>query len=674
MKGQSKSLVRPLLPFGLSFLLLAVLLCALSRAMRAGPERAEAAGASGRVGVGCLVDQADVFVCEQTENLAPNPSFEHGAGDPWRPLDWYEDGPCMFSYGDAGLSGDVSARIVGTTQVTNCKLRTRTDGIQVEPGRFYDYSAWVKANLLEGEAYLRIRFWSWQDDPPGWNCEGDAYTGHMTDTGGDWVQVSGSIIAPAGAQVARIEATLEGGSVGSVWFDDVFLGLSTCLDIGKRDYPDPVATGQMLTYTILYSNTGREKATNVQIIETYDEYVDPIVTGTHPPPSLSDNIWEIPELPPGESGAITVVVRVKADSDPPAALFNSVLIRSDETRANPVHTTITTTIDGDGCDIGLYLPELEKQGEPGYATDYDVSLRNAGRHDGQAFLEARSSQGWDVDIVPSPPYTLSARSFKDVTVSPVVPRNAFSGTVDVTTITATLMCGSPSGETVQAIARVTTTVSADVHWVCLPRVTRNCRSVPELYPIDNVDVDGSYTVCWSAACSVNFYVLEEATDSAFTSATEVCSGTDTCCPIEDKSAGRYYYRVKGCKDGTRCGGWSNVEEVGTWWEQEENDSRSDANGPLDSNEEYRGYHDDVNDWFKIDVGAAGSVTMALTDHSGEDVQLVLYDDAGDMVCRDWTAPFSKTCVVDGAGQYYVRIYTLSGHNMDLPYILRVTFP
>jgi uncharacterized repeat protein (TIGR01451 family) len=326
----------------------------------------------------------------------------------------------------------------------------------VEPGRFYDYSAWVQADLVQGDAYLRTTFWSQQGEPPVWELLGEeSHTTSVTDTQGAWVKVTGSAQAPVNAEYARVEAILLESSLGSVWFDDVFFGLATCLDISKSDDLDPVEPGQTLTYTIVYSNTGRESATDVEIIEDYDDYVN--FVDAQPPPSASTNIWEMPELLPGDSGTITVVVQVEDDTELRVWLLNEVEIHSDETVA-PVCTTISTTIliAGD-CVIVLYLPDVEKPGEPGYPTDYDLILWNAGSYDGQFDLVTTSSQGWDVIITPSPPYTLTSGGLKEMTVSPVVPQDTSGGTVDVTFITATLVCELPCEPAIETRA-VTTTV------------------------------------------------------------------------------------------------------------------------------------------------------------------------------------------------------------------------
>jgi uncharacterized repeat protein (TIGR01451 family) len=454
-----KDVVRLLLPLGISSVLLVMLLCGLARAMASEARVSFAAPARATNRPSSLDYQAGVSVCQQTQNLVPNPGFEQGGGGPWKPDAWYESGPCLFSYDDPGPNSDHSALIfAGSSGDTDCTLFTRIEEVPVEPGRFYDYSAMIRANLAQGDAYLRITFWSWNDDLPGWRYEGEARTASVTDTQGTWVHATGSVQAPAAAEYARVEAVLPSSSVGSVWFDDIFLGLAICLEISKRDDPDPVEPGQLLTYTIIYSNTGREKATNVQIIETYDPCVD--LEWVQPPPLVgTTNTWEIPELPPGASGTITVVVRVVDDAEECAQVFNCVQIRSDET-VDLIYTCISTFVVPDRCAIDLYLPDAGKPGVPGQPADYDLVLCNVGRCDGWAYLTATSSLDGDVVSVPSPPYSLPLDSCVQATVSISVPHDALSGTVDVTVITATLVCLSSCTETVTTTATLTTTVTS----------------------------------------------------------------------------------------------------------------------------------------------------------------------------------------------------------------------
>jgi uncharacterized repeat protein (TIGR01451 family) len=755
-----KNLVRPLLPFCFAALLLVVLLCGLSRAIEAEPGVSSAAASRESERAGLLNYLAGVSVCEQTQNRVPDPGFDQGIG---RPTHWHGEGECKFQANQPGHDGYPSAVIFDQPGEDECRLVTPVGEIYVEPNRWYDYRAWLKTGPLDGNAFLRVRFYKWQD---GWEAiHPYAYTNAVTDTGGVWVRVTGSAQAPPDAGYARVEAVLPALSAGSVWVDDVFFGLATCLEISKYDEPDPVWPGEMLTYTIVYSNTGREKATDVEIIETYDRDVD--FESAQPPPDKGNTKWEVPVLPPGASGTITVLVQVEDDAEGPS-IVNCVDLDSDET-VERVDICISTQVDGDGCGLAVYPPKAEKTVAPGGVANYDLTLYNTGSCDGQVNLTAISSQGWGVKFAPPPPYTLPQDDSQHVTVGITVPLAARGGDSDVAFITATLVCGMPCNKTVTATATVTTTVAvpptaAKIHgpqtgrvdtaytftatvspptatcpvytWLPSPTAGQGSAVVtykwstfgtkiitvtaanaggtvssthsisiwhmvhlplvlrcypppvgpPALHSIDNSDIDGNYDVCWSYPCFAT-YVLEEATDSAFSDAKEIYRGTKTCYRISDKSAGWYYYRVEASGSGV-CRGWSNTEEVGAWWEQEDewgegedddwndyNDSRSTANGPLISGKDYYGYPDDKYDFFKIYLATKGQIAMEVDRHTGTCVNLHLYyESESDHVCRDTQPPFEKTCGVDKPGWYYIRIRTDQGYNMDTPYTLRATFP
>jgi hypothetical protein len=85
-------------------------------------------------------------------------------------------------------------------------------------------------------------------------------------------------------------------------------------------------------------------------------------------------------------------------------------------------------------------------------------------------------------------------------------------------------------------------------------------AAPVLYPIANEDTDGSYQVAWSAVDRVAYCVLEQATDSSFTDASVVYTGSDTSTWIIGRMPDTYYYRVQAV-NAAGSSDWSNVEQV-----------------------------------------------------------------------------------------------------------------
>ena len=110
------------------------------------------------------------------------------------------------------------------------------------------------------------------------------------------------------------------------------------------------------------------------------------------------------------------------------------------------------------------------------------------------------------------------------------------------------------------------------------------------------------------------------------------------------------------------------------WEREPNNSYGEANGPLCSNREYRGYPDDQRDYFSIHPLSGGQITITLKNHTGQGVQLQLfYGDVGHRVGYDPDPPYKIEYLGD-PGWYYIYIYTASGYNNTTAYTLRATFP
>ena len=112
------------------------------------------------------------------------------------------------------------------------------------------------------------------------------------------------------------------------------------------------------------------------------------------------------------------------------------------------------------------------------------------------------------------------------------------------------------------------------------------------------------------------------------------------------------------------------------WEVEPNDDYQFANGPVRPSTNYYGYPDDQNDYFSFYMSSASTVTIDLTNHTGQGVQLLLYyqiPTADGSVARAWQPPYHLS-YAGQAGWYYIQIYTESGFNTTNPYTLRVVWP
>ncbi len=110
------------------------------------------------------------------------------------------------------------------------------------------------------------------------------------------------------------------------------------------------------------------------------------------------------------------------------------------------------------------------------------------------------------------------------------------------------------------------------------------------------------------------------------------------------------------------------------WEVEPNNTYLQANGPLRSGRDYYGYPNDEKDYFSIYVRRSGTITIDLSNHTGQGVQLQLfYQSTANRVAYDLDPPYHIT--YNGQpGWYYIYIYTAGGYHQATPYTLRVTFP
>ncbi len=114
-------------------------------------------------------------------------------------------------------------------------------------------------------------------------------------------------------------------------------------------------------------------------------------------------------------------------------------------------------------------------------------------------------------------------------------------------------------------------------------------------------------------------------------------------------------------------------------EVEDNDTTTQANGPLCSGATYQGNPDDTNDYFSFTQPSTGTITIDVTNLTGSAPQLQLLDANSSLVGYAGGAPFHIDCpsmaypACGGAGVYYVRVFVAGGFNTT-PYNLTVTYP
>ena len=218
--------------------------------------------------------------------------------------------------------------------------------------------------------------------------------------------------------------------------------------------------------------------------------------------------------------------------------------------------------------------------------------------------------------------------------------------------------------------------------VYLPLVTRNrpvLLNPPTLYPIDNPDGDGTYSVGWSPVSGAVLYILEESNDIAFSGANEIYSGALAGFVVTQRGAGRHYYRVKARNDWGESG-WSNVESVIVLWEAEPNDEPIQANGPLVSGLTYFGTFPsvaDLNDYYYFDLAMVHSVELWLTHIPlAQNCDLVLRDSSLDVVGYSGNYGSQDEHILTNSlpvGRYYIQVYHRSGAGSTQAYHLSVAY-
>lgn len=83
---------------------------------------------------------------------------------------------------------------------------------------------------------------------------------------------------------------------------------------------------------------------------------------------------------------------------------------------------------------------------------------------------------------------------------------------------------------------------------------------PVLQTDSELSSAGYYRLSWQSEIAGDF-ILQEATDAAFSQATTLYSGPDTATLISGRSDGTYYYRIRNAQDVDTSDAWSNVAKV-----------------------------------------------------------------------------------------------------------------
>ncbi len=156
----------------------------------------------------------------------------------------------------------------------------------------------------------------------------------------------------------RVDVTCDEGI--SAFAEERVYIVSPLLLILKYDDPDEVENGDIITYTIDITNFGSMAATNVTVIETYDDNIT--FVEADPEPTEGTNYWNLGTIADHSATQIELMVRVKDDVANGTVIFNNVSVSCDEGFSTYAHSytsviydepprNVTMSIDGVWGDI-----------------------------------------------------------------------------------------------------------------------------------------------------------------------------------------------------------------------------------------------------------------------------------------------------------------------------------
>jgi uncharacterized repeat protein (TIGR01451 family) len=149
------------------------------------------------------------------------------------------------------------------------------------------------------------------------------------------VRVAG--VLPNGTILTNQASISSSSGAFAVSAENTTVSSQPALTIGIQDAPDPIGTGELLTYTVTYANSGSDAANGTRLVLGYDPGVS--FVSAVPPPTTGTNEWALGALPVGGSGSVVVTVQVNA---PLGSILTTQASISDVTAASAAATQNTT--------------------------------------------------------------------------------------------------------------------------------------------------------------------------------------------------------------------------------------------------------------------------------------------------------------------------------------------
>ncbi len=145
------------------------------------------------------------------------------------------------------------------------------------------------------------------------------------------------------------------------------------LRISKTASPSPLTPGNVLQYTILYTNTGNATAQNVTITETYP--ASATFASAFPSATSGNNVWAIGSL--AADGPHSIVVFMTTPNQMPVGTVLTNSVRMSAAKVASAFYTTTTPVNS-LPDLSVSVTDSPDPVRPGSALYFTINYRNDG--------------------------------------------------------------------------------------------------------------------------------------------------------------------------------------------------------------------------------------------------------------------------------------------------------
>ena len=196
-----------------------------------------------------------------------------------------------------------------------------------------------------------------------------------------WISIPGWTSAPVGTEITNIASlnyTDKGGFQYTIPSNPAVVTISGAplLTVAKIGYPNPVSTGEELTYTIQYANVGNVPAQDVVLTDMLPDGVTFLSATGGGQEEQGVISWNIGTLAANESGVVEVKVKVNEDLNPGDTIENVASI-TDSTGIVVISSPSTVTI-GQAPSLELKKSASESKNYPGENITYTIEYSNTG--------------------------------------------------------------------------------------------------------------------------------------------------------------------------------------------------------------------------------------------------------------------------------------------------------